>query len=179
MNKIEISLNKTKLALSILGAFSIVFFGILFIINPDIFVSPFLRSAELVKIIGIIGVLLFSILGVFGVKKLLDKKAGLTIGENGITDNTNSSSVGFIKWDDITDIKAEQFMSIKFLLIFTHDPNEILKETSGIKRKILQGNIKKYGTPILITSTNLKCDFDDLNKLLTDKLNEKREKKLN
>lgn len=67
-------------------------------------------------------------------------------------------------------------MSTKFLLIFINDPNKILEQTSGMKRKILQGNMKMYGTPISITSTTLKYKFDDLNKLLTERLNEQREK---
>ena len=176
MNKVEIPLSKTKLTLTILGAFSFVLFGTLFIINPDKFVSPFLQNPEIVKIVGIIGVSLFSTLGIYGIKKLFDKKFGLTVDENGITDNTNASSVGLIKWNDITEIKAEQIMSTKFLLIFTNDPHKILEQTSGMKRKILQGNMKMYGTPISITSTTLKYKFDDLNKLLTERLNEQREK---
>ncbi|MCG9792662.1 STM3941 family protein [Flavobacterium algicola] len=179
MNKIEIPLSRTKLTLTIVGAFSFVFFGIVFIINPDKFITPFLRSPELVRIVGIIASLLFTILGIYGIIKLFDKTVGLTVDENGITDNTNASSVGLIKWSEITEIKAEKVMSTKFLLIFTKNPNKFLEKKSGIKRKILQGNMKMYGTPISITSTTLKYKFDDLNNLLVEKLREQREKKPN
>lgn len=176
MNKVEIPLSKTKLTLTILGAFLLCFLGTLFIITPDKFVSPFLRNPEMVKFIGFIGIVLFSVLGIYGIKKLFDKKVGLTVDENGITDNTNASSIGLIKWNDIIEIKAEQIMSTKFLLIFTKNPNRIIEQASGMKQKILQGNMKMYGTPISIISTTLKYKFDDLNKLLTEKLNEQREK---
>ena len=41
---------------------------------------------------------------------MFDNNVGLTINDNGILDNTNDSSFGFIKWADITEIRTEQFM---------------------------------------------------------------------
>ena len=37
-------------------------------------------------------------------------------------------------------------------------------------------NMKMYGTPLSITSNTLKYNFNDLEKLLTDRLNEQRER---
>lgn len=179
MNKIEIPLSRTKLTLTIVGAFSFVFFGILFIISPDKFITPFLRSHELVRIVGIISSLIFTILGIYGIKKLFDKNVGLTVDENGITDNTNASSVGLIKWSEIIEIQTQKVLSTKLLLIFTNNPNIYLEKKSGINRRILQGNMKMHGTPIAITSTTLKYSFDDLDNLLVEKLKEQQEKKLN
>lgn len=176
MNKVEIPLSRSKLTLIILGAFSFVFFGAIFIIDPDRFVSPFLRSPEIVRIVGVASVLLFGVCGVFGIRKLFDKKVGLTVDEIGITDNTSASSVGLIKWDNITEIRTGQVMSTKFLLIFINNPQEILEKVSGMKRKILGGNMKMYGTPISITATTLKYNFEDLNKLLTENLDDHRKK---
>ncbi len=112
---------------------------------------------------------------IYGVKKLFDNNVGLTIDDNGIIDNTNALSIGLIKWADITEIRTEQVMSTKFLLIFTKDPNEILKKVGGMKSKLMAGNMKMYGTPFSITSTTLKYNFNELEKLLKDRLNEQRE----
>ena len=40
----------------------------------------------------------------------------------------------------------------------------------------MSGNIKIYGTPLSITSTTLKYNFNRLEKLLKDRLNEQRQK---
>ena len=126
----------------------------------------------MIIISGILSVLFFGIAGVYAMKKLFVKRIGLTIDQNGIIDNTNASSVGLIKWEDITDIKTGQIASTKFLLIYISNPEFYLEKIKGFKRKILEGNNRMYGTPITITSSTLKCKFSDLEKLVKDKFNE-------
>lgn len=176
MNKIEIPLSKSKMLLLLFGAIGFVVMGTFFILNTDKFVSSIIRNPEIIKIVGFLSVLFFGAAGVYGIRKMFDKSVGLTIDDNGIIDNTNASSIGLIKWADITEIRTEQVMSTKFLLIFTNNPNEILEKASWMKRKLMKGNMKMYGTPLSITSTTLKYNFDDLEKLLRDRLNQQREK---
>ncbi len=107
---------------------------------------------------------------------MFDNNVGLTIDENGIIDNTNASSIGLIKWFEITEIKTEQVMSTKFLLIYTKDPKSILDKAKGMKRKLMTGNMKMYGTPLSITSNTWKYNFNDLEKLLKNRINEQRKK---
>jgi hypothetical protein len=97
---------------------------------------------------------------------MFDNKVGLTIDENGIIDSTNATSIGLIKWSEITEIKTEQVMSTKFLLIFVKDQRKILEKASGMKRKLMEANAKMYGTPISITANTLKFDFDKLESLI-------------
>ena len=179
MNKIEIPLSKTKIILLLLGALVFGVLGTLFVIYPEEFISPRMRSPEFIRISGITSVLFCGIAGIYGIKKLFDKTVGLTVDENGITDNTNASSVGLINWKDITEIKTEQIMSTKFLLIFTNNAEKYLDRVGFIQRKLLLANKKMYGTPLSITSNTLKYDFDDLERLLKNSLNEQLEKKLN
>lgn len=174
MNKIEIPLSKTKLLFGIGGSILFVVLGLyLFttIVEQQTRFNP-----TLVKVVGIAGILFFGATGIYGVKKMFDNNVGLTIDDNGIVDNTNASSIGLIKWEDITEIRTEQVMSTKFLLIFTKDPDGILEKVSGMKRKLMAGNMKMYGTPLSITSTTLKYNFNDLEKLLKIRLNEERER---
>ncbi len=174
MNKVEIPLSKSKLLFGIGGSFLFVILGVyLFTTIAD---QQTRYNPLLVKGVGIASILFFGATGVYGVKKMFDKSVGLMIDEHGIIDNTNATSIGLIKWSDITDIRTEQVMSTKFLLIFTTDPNAILEKVSGVKRKLMAGNMKMYGTPLSITSTTLKYNFKDLEKLLKDRLNEQREK---
>ena len=118
-----------------------------------------------VKGVGILGILFFSATGILGFKKLFDKKVGLIIDSNGITDNSNASSVGLIEWNDITDIITKQVMSTKFLLINVANPEKYIeKAKSGMKTKLMRSNMKIYGTPLSITSNTLKYDFGELEK---------------
>ena len=171
MDKVEIQLSKTKLLLGIVGSILFVLLGFyLFTLELQIRYNPIL-----VKIIGVSSILFFGATGIYGIKKMFDKTIGLTIDENGILDNTNASSVGLIKWSDITEIKTKQISSTKFLLIYTKKPERYLDKVKGFKRKLMEGNNKLYGTPLSITSNTLKCNFSDLEKLINSKLNEQRE----
>ena len=122
MDKIEIPLSKTKNILMLLGCILFVVLGIFFILKPEIFISPFVRTPLFIQIIGIVTVLFFGIAGVYGCRKLFDRRMGLVIDLDGIYDNSNASSIGLIKWDDIINIKTEQISSTKFLLIYIKNP---------------------------------------------------------
>lgn len=177
MNKIEIPLSKTKLLLGIAGSILFVALGLYFITTMADQQTRF--SPTMVKGVGIASILFFGATGIYGIKKMFDKTIGLTIDENGIFDNTNASSVGLIKWTDITEIKTEQVASTKFLLIYTANPEFYLDKVKGFKRKLMQGNNNMYGTPLSITSNTLKYNFDDLEKLINDRFDEQRRRKPN
>ncbi len=174
MNKIEIPLSKTKLFLGIGGSVLFVVLGIyLFATIAD---NQTQFNATVVKVVGIASVLFFGATGIYGIKKLFDANIGLTIDENGITDNTNATSIGLISWGDILEICTVQIASTKFLLIYTTNPDKYLDKVKGFKRKLMQGNNKMYGTPLSITSTTLKYNFNELEKLINNRLSEQREK---
>ena len=171
MNKIEIPNGKTKLLFGIAGSILFVVIGFyLFTTTAELQIR---FNIILEKGAGLAGILFFGATGIYGIKKLFDKSIGLIIDEYGIIDNSNVSSIGLIKWSDIIEIRTEQVMSTKFLLIFTKEPKRILEKVSGMERKLMASNMKMYGTPLSITSTTLKYNFDDLEKLLKDRLNEK------
>ena len=177
MNKIEIPLSKTKLLFGIGGSILFVIIG--FFLFTAIAEQQTRYSPTLVKGVGIAGIVFFGATGIYGIKKSFDKTIGLTIDEHGIFDNTNASSVGLIMWNDITEIKTEQVASTKFLLIYTENPEKYLDKVKGVKRKLMEGNNRMYGTPLSITSNTLKYNFSDLEKLINDKFNEHQERKPN
>jgi len=175
MNKIEIPLSKTKLLLGIGGSALFVVLGIYFLTTMADRQTRF--NPTILKGVGIASILFFGATGIYGIKKMFDKTIGLTIDENGIFDNTNASSVGLIKWTDITAIKTEQVASTKFLLIYTANPDFYLGKVKGFKRKLMEGNNRMYGTPLSITSNTLKYNFNDLEKIINDILDAQRERK--
>nr|WP_205503726.1 STM3941 family protein [Rufibacter sp. SYSU D00308] len=117
----------------------------------------------------------FGGVAVYGVRKFFDKAVGLVIDQAGITDNTNAASAGRIEWADITHMELEQVMSTKFLLLYTHQPDKYLNRATGLKRKLLQGNLNMYGTPLVITSNTLACNFETLEALLQEKLRQQQQ----
>jgi hypothetical protein len=128
-------------------------------------------TPELIQIIGIVGILFFSATGIYGIRKLFDKKAGLIIDSDGITDNSNASSIGLIEWNDITEIRTKQIMSTKFLLIDIENPEKYIgKAKNGMQAKLMRTNMNMYETPLSITSNTLKYNFDELEKLVKTEL---------
>lgn len=176
MSRIEIPLSKTKIILLVISSIAFIIFGVLFILNPDKFISPIFRNPQILRLIGLGAILFFSVTGLFGCRKLFDKKIGLIVDEYGITDNTNASSVGLIEWADITGIETAEVMSTKFLLIYTLNPDKYLDSVKGFKRKLMQGNMKMYGTPLAITSNTVNYNFNELERLIQNSLIEQQEK---
>jgi hypothetical protein len=174
MEKIEIPISKIKISILLAGTILFVIFGVLFILTPDTFVTILFRNPQTIRLTGIASVLFFGAVGIYGFKKLFDKSMGLIIDDNGITDNTNASSVGLIDWSDITEIKIEQVMSTKFLLIYTINPDKYLDRAKGFKLKLLKLNMNKYGTPLSIISNTLRFNFDDLERLIKNKHKDKK-----
>ena len=173
-DKIEIPLSKNKIILLTIGSFLFVIAGIWLFANSTEFQNHsmrLLRNPMVVKSVGIISVLFFGATGVYGIRKLFDKKVGLIIDKNGITDNSNASSIGLIEWKDILEIKTEQVMSTKFLLIEVNNPEKYIeKAKNGMKARLMKANMRMYGTPLSITSNTLKYDFNKLEKLIQTEL---------
>ena len=167
---IEIPISKNKLILGIVGSIMFVILGMWLFTNSTEFKNysmRLLRNPMVIKSVGIIGMMFFGATGIYGIRKLFDKKVGLIIDKNGITDNSNASSIGLIEWKDITEIKTEQVMSTKFLLIKVKNPEEYIeKAKNGMKARLMKTNKKMYGTPLSITSNTLKYDFNKLEKLI-------------
>lgn len=174
MNKIEIPLNKTKLIFGVAFTFLLVLTGIWFFIEADETAKTsvfFLFKNPLVnRIFNILVILIFGWLTIYGAKKIFKNSIGLIIDDNGITDNSALLNVGLIKWNEITEIKTETYQNSKFLLVFVKEPNQFLENVRGLKRKMMQGNMNTYGTPLSISPNTLKCNFDELKKLLQERL---------
>jgi hypothetical protein len=122
-------------------------------------------------LIGIIGILFFGSIVVYGIKKILNKKIGLIIDSNGITDDTNLTSIGLIEWNDIIEIRTEQIMTTKFLLIDVNNPEKYIgKAKNGIQSFLMKFNMNKYETPLSISSSVLNFNFKELEKLIQTEL---------
>ena len=167
-DRIEIQLSKKKAMMTLIGAAFFIILGYLGATKPEDFVSPIFRNPEIIRIIGIVGVIFFGLCLVFISRKLFDNKPGLIIDENGITDNTNATSMGLIEWNDITMVEKKQVMSTKFLILHTNNPEKYIQRAKNfISKRAIEMSSKTYGSPISITSNSLKMNFEDLENLIT------------
>lgn len=163
---IIIPLSKGKLFFGISSSIFFVIMGISILADVD----STSENPMLLRIAGTACVLFFGALGIYGTKKIFDKKPGVMIDEQGITDYSNATSIGLIKWSDITAIRTHKIMATKFLMIDIRNPEAYLeKSNSSMQRKLMQANMKTYGTPISITSNTLNYDFEKLEKLVQEK----------
>ena len=167
---IEIALSKKKIILALLGCIAFVAFSVWFMLNPERFISSIFRSEKIIFIVGIIGAIFFGFIGIITAKKLTDKSKGLIISDEGIYDNSSAVAVGLREWKDITGVSKSQIMSTKFLIIKVSDPEKyIAKAKNKLAQNSLRMTLKSYGSPISIASTALEINFEELEKLVTER----------
>ncbi|MES2772931.1 MAG: STM3941 family protein [Bacteroidota bacterium] len=172
---IEIPLSKKKLAALLVASIVFVALGLWFVISPPDFDGPLFRNPTLVRIIGVASFLFFSLAGFVGIRKLMDKRPGLIIDTTGITDNASGVSAGHIPWSDIVAIQSTEVFNQKFLIVLVKNPDHYIeRQASVIKRKGMQMNYKQYGSPISISASTLKCNFDELKNTLQKQLDKYR-----
>ncbi len=148
-NSIKIPLSKTKIILLTIGSLAFVVVGYFLLWD----------------ISGIAAIIFFGATGIYGIIKLLDKKIGLQIDNQGITDHSSATSIGLIEWQDISGIRSQRIKSQKFIMIDVIDAEKYISKASNkFKRSIMRANMKLYGTPISISSNALQCNFEALRK---------------
>lgn len=173
--KTEISLNKTKILGLLFGAIVFMALGVLFINEPETFVSPIMRNPEIIRISGISSVVFFGLCFVVIARKLFDNKPGLIIDQYGITNNTNATDIGLIEWADIIEVEKKHVMSNKFLILYVKQPEKYIDRAKNlIVKQAIKMNNKTYGSPITIVSSSLKIDFDDLEMLINAELEKRK-----
>ncbi|KGO92973.1 STM3941 family protein [Flavobacterium subsaxonicum] len=140
---------------------------LLFIANEQ---SPL--NAISMKILTMVVFLLFGAALIYSAKKLRNNKPAIIINDKGILNNYSTISGGFVAWKEITDIKMIQVRGACFIMIYTVNPEKYMKDKNLFKKKMILLNLKKFGTTLIITGSNIKYNFDELEKLLQSRLNQ-------
>lgn len=168
-DKIEIPLSKIKILFIFFGAIAFVILGVLFLINPSMFISEVARNPTIIFIIGLASVLFFGLCAIVAFRKLFDKKVGLVIDSTGIMDNASGLSAGQIHWKNVTNIKAIKVAGENLLMIIVNNPDEFInRQKNPILKKMAKLNHINYGSPISLSANGLKCKFSELDKILND-----------
>lgn len=169
-NATIISFNKNRLIKYFIISILFIVTGILFITNPMWFIKS--NDSLVIKIIGYAVVIFFSACGIFISQKLFDKKPGLILDAEGITDNSSAVAAGKILWKDIKSIAVQQVQAQSFIMINVKNPEFYLqRERNPIKKRMMELNYRLYQTPLHITANGLKIGFEELYEIITEKYN--------
>ncbi|MFT3799921.1 MAG: STM3941 family protein [Burkholderiaceae bacterium] len=110
----------------------------------------------------------------WAVWRLRDKRPGLIIGSEGLSDHSNITSVGFIPWSDIQRIEGMITNRQPMLLVHVHDPAPYLTRGSSLERTLRRANWRACGTPIVIAVHALQMRGDLLQAQIQDRLDRYR-----
>ncbi|MBC3873970.1 STM3941 family protein [Undibacterium flavidum] len=159
-----IELSKTKILFLITIACGFVVGGLwmLQLDSAEIAAQRRFNNPILVHGIGVVSIAFFGLCGLFGVKKIFDKKPGLILSAAGIFDNSSGVSAGLVPWSEILGFDIFEVQKQKTLIVKIAKPERYIERGGFAKRALNRMNYKLCGSPIAITSNSLKIDFDEL-----------------
>ena len=159
-----IKLSKTKVLLLIAGACVFVAIGLWMVQmdSSEIESQRRFNSPLIIHSIGAASIAFFGLCGVFGVKKMFDKKPGLVLSAVGIFDNSSGVSAGLIPWSEIVGFDIYEVQKQKMLIVKVTNPEKYVEVGGSMKRALNRVNFKMCGSPIAITSNSLKISFNEL-----------------
>jgi hypothetical protein len=158
--------NKNSILLMLLGSILFVIIGVVMINSEPT------RKYSLVNIKtwGIIGVVFFSLGGLYFIKKLFDNKPGIILDKNGIWNNSSIISNHMIKWDELSRVSLKNIDKEKIIFLYFKDNKSFIKKFNLIEQFILKINLSLYNTPIGISARSLKYDIEKLNKEIKQRI---------
>ncbi len=126
---------------------------------------------KLTVVVVLVALLVWSI--VILIKHSSQKVPGLVIDDDGLTDNSNMLSVGFIPWADITEISlAKGDFNRDVYVIKIRNPQAYLEKAARYATS-LQYQFKHFGSPIVINLVALDVGPRGLWTLLNERVNTK------
>ncbi|MBL4605596.1 MAG: hypothetical protein JKY02_08050 [Flavobacteriaceae bacterium] len=111
--------------------------------------------------------------------KVFNKKFGLTINENGVTDHSSVISFGFIPWSDIQNIEVRSRMfNLKSIKLILKNPEDYINKYKkrSLKRKRALEDYNRFDSPIQLHTTLLKINPSQLYNVLNHKFQEHMDK---
>jgi len=170
---IDVPINKYGLTGSLFVLFAAFLLGLAFVASPARFVTESYRynTPQSIFVIGFFIVIVCGPLTAIVFYRIFVMKSGLTVNMDGITNNSYIGSGGFINWNTITRINKEEGDYPISIVVHVNSPDEFIQSQSNmLKRRAAADRYKKYGSPAVINTYSLKCDYDELYWFLTDTL---------
>jgi len=120
-------------------------------------------SPGIFKFLSVVVLLFFIIVAGSFAKNVKQKTAGLTINYSGLDDQSNSISIGEVKWKDVTGIAKVSTPSAKYILLTVKKPQKFIDNAkNGAIKRLLNQNMTLYKTPVVINASILQISLEEL-----------------
>ncbi|OUR65670.1 hypothetical protein A9Q79_01370 [Methylophaga sp. 42_25_T18] len=174
LHEIVIKLSTTKAILLIVGSLAFVGVGVYLTSIDPIQIEEHRRFNNPLFVYGIgwASILIFGLSCLYHIRKLFDKKPGLTFNSTGIIDNSSGIAAGLIPWNDIKGFNIYEVNKQKMLVISLNNPNKYIEMGNLFKRALNRANYKMCGSPLSITPNSLQINFDELIEITNKYFNE-------
>ena len=158
MNEVVIYPKKVKLFAVAMASLLFVILGFYLGQNHEEMGLP-LRVAIIASYVGIP---FFGLCLVYAVYRLLMPKPAVVISDEGIFDNASAVGAGMLRWEEIAEVFAYDFMGQRMLGIVPVDEEAVLRRQSPLKRVMAKMNKGIAPAPFNIPQTVLPISVDEL-----------------
>ena len=158
MNEVAIYPKKLKLLTIALGALLFVIFGFYLAQNR---VAMELALWKII-ITSYVGIPFFGLCLVYAIYRLLMPKPAVVISDEGIFDNASAVGAGMLRWEEIADVFAYDFMGQRMLGIIPVNEEVVLGRQSRLKRVMAKMNKGIAEAPFNIPQNVLPISVDEL-----------------
>ena len=154
-NELVIPVSRMKLVGIFLGASAFVALGVILMMIET-------RRGLFGKFIGLVTVAFFGAVAVSVLYRMLRPEPAVIINSRGIVDNSSGTSIGFIAWDDIAEVREYRYQNQTFLGIMPKDLDRVLAKLPKWKRAAIRANLGLGAAPINIPQVVLGVKVSDL-----------------
>jgi hypothetical protein len=163
-----IALSRGKLVLLVLASCAFVALGA-WLLTRDAAEIQYGRSFNffgnnplIVYALGLAAVLFFGLCGLYGVRKMFDRRPGLVLNGDGLVDNASAFAAGFIPWSEVTGSSVYEVQNQKMLVVGLSDPGKYAGRGGALRRALNRANSDMSGSPVAIPASALAIDFQEL-----------------
>ncbi|WP_298426324.1 STM3941 family protein [uncultured Kordia sp.] len=90
-------------------------------------------------------------LGTYGLLRLALRKPTVTVTDEGIKSSGNG--MGFIPWEFITGFEIKEGINFTAIVIMITHQERFFEDKTSIVTKIMRVNVKRFGTPIVLSES--------------------------
>jgi len=175
-SSISISLSKVKLfAFLAVGTLFVVIGWWLFNLSEvEILSHRRFNNPLFVHGAGLSSMIFFGLITLWIVTKLFDSTPGLVLSEEGLFENTNMFSIGFVAWADISGIQVHKINKQRLIYVVLRDPEKYISICGPIKQVLLRATLKLGPSPVTIISNSLTISVDEVVSLVSEYLSRHR-----
>jgi hypothetical protein len=126
------------------------------------------RGSALTFVVGVVGLVTFTGFGIGWVVLLLRTGPGLVVDDTGFDDRSSTTAVGCVPWVDVRLVSRRRIAGTHLVVVVVRDPEAYSARLSRFAHVVAAANRRLVGSPVVISSVNLKISFDSLSMLLSE-----------